>query len=49
MKIIKSPNHRILERSAAEAVPYKSAAVRSALLAGVLSTRVEFKNSTNVS
>ena len=31
----------MLERSAAEAVAYKSAAVRSAPLAGVLSTRVE--------
>ena len=41
MKIIQSSNHRILERSAAEAVAYKSAAVRSAPLAGVLSTSGE--------
>ena len=41
MKIIKSSNHRILERSAAEAVAYKSAAVRSAPIVGVLGRIVE--------
>ena len=38
----------MLERSVAEAVARKSAAVRSAPLAGVLGTRVAFQNSTNV-
>jgi hypothetical protein len=39
MKFIKSSNHRVLERSAAEAVAYKSAAVL-APIAGVLGGRL---------
>jgi hypothetical protein len=39
MKFIKSSNHRVLERSAAEAVAYKSAAV-PAPHAGVLGDRL---------
>ena len=46
MKIIKSSNHRILERSAAEAVAYKSAAVL-APIAGVLGGLLS-KNQTKV-